>query len=54
MMTTDRKAKIREYKETPRVMGVGAVRNTANGKVLLIAGAPFAPAGYNRKPTASK
>jgi hypothetical protein len=37
-VTTDRKALAREYKETPRTMGIGIVRNTANGKVLLVAG----------------
>ena len=31
----DRKARIREYKETPQLMGVCRVRNTANGKWLL-------------------
>ena len=31
----DRKARIREYKETPRPMGVYRVRNTANGKALV-------------------
>jgi hypothetical protein len=36
-MTTDRKALIREYKQTPRPMGVGAVRNTANGRALVLA-----------------
>jgi len=36
-MTTDRKALIREYKQTPRSMGVGAVRNTANGRTLVLA-----------------
>ncbi len=37
-MSTDRKALIRQYKETPRTMGVGQVRNLASGKVLVIAG----------------
>jgi hypothetical protein len=37
-MSTDRKALIRQYKETPRTMGVGQVRNLTTGKVLLIAG----------------
>lgn len=37
-MALDRKALIRQYKETPRTMGVGAVRNLASGKVLLVAG----------------
>ena len=31
----DRKARIREYKETLRPMGVYRVRNTANGKSLV-------------------
>ena len=31
----DRKARIREYKETPRPMGVYRVRNTVNGKSLV-------------------
>jgi len=37
-MTKDRKALIREYKETPRPMGVAIVRNMSNGKVFLFAG----------------
>jgi len=37
-MPLDRKALSREYKNTPRTMGIGVVRNTANGKVLLLAG----------------
>lgn len=32
---TDRKQLIREYKETPRPAGVFAVRNVAEGKLLL-------------------
>lgn len=32
---TDRKRLIREYKETPRPAGVFAVRNLAEGKLLL-------------------
>jgi hypothetical protein len=47
-MTTDRKALIREYKQTPRSMGVGAVRNTANGKALIVAGRDL-PALLNRQ-----
>jgi hypothetical protein len=31
----DRKALLREYKETPRPMGVYCVRNRANGKALV-------------------
>lgn len=37
MQSQHRKALIREYKNTPRTMGIGLVRNTANGKVLLLA-----------------
>ena len=36
-MPTDRRTLTREYKETPRTIGVGAVRNTQNGKLLLLA-----------------
>jgi hypothetical protein len=46
-MTGDRKALIQEYKQTPRLMGVGAVRNTANGKVLVVASRDL-PALLNR------
>jgi hypothetical protein len=38
MQVQDRKALTRLYKETPRAMGIGLVRNAANGKVLLLAG----------------
>jgi hypothetical protein len=38
MQAQDRKALSRQYKDTPRTMGVGLVRNSANGKVLLVAG----------------
>ncbi len=31
----DKKAKIREYKDTPRTMGVFQIINKANGKVLI-------------------
>ncbi len=34
-MTVDRKTLARQYKETPRTMGVGAVRNKASGKTLV-------------------
>lgn len=47
-MIADRKALIREYKETPRTMGVGAVRNTTNGKVLLVSSRDL-PAMLNRQ-----
>jgi hypothetical protein len=32
---TDRRALIRQYKETPRPMGAYCVRNTVNGKALV-------------------
>ena len=35
-MDPDRRALTRAYKDTPRTAGVGAVRNTANGKILLV------------------
>lgn len=37
-MSVDRKALIREYKETKRPMGVGVVRNLTSGKALVVAG----------------
>jgi hypothetical protein len=37
-VTIDRKALVREYKDTPRTMGVGVVRNTRNGKALVVGG----------------
>ena len=37
-MSIDRKAAIRQYKETPRAMGVGVVRNGVTGKCLVISG----------------
>jgi hypothetical protein len=37
-MTIDRKAVTREYKETVRPMGVGAIRHVASNRVLLVAG----------------
>jgi hypothetical protein len=46
-MPQDRKALTREYKNTPRTMGIGLVRNTANGKVLLLASRDM-PALLNR------
>jgi hypothetical protein len=47
MMTKDRKTLSREYKETPRTMGVGAIRNTSNGKSLVVSGVNI-PALLNR------
>jgi hypothetical protein len=44
----DRKALIREYKESRRPMGVFQVRNTANGKVLIGASVNL-PAILNRQ-----
>ena len=46
-MTVDRKQLIREYKETPRLLGVGVVRHRASGKALLVAGIDV-PALLNR------
>ena len=46
-MSTDRKALSRQYKETPRTMGVGAVRNLTTGKVLVFAGVDL-PSLLNR------
>jgi environmental stress-induced protein Ves len=34
-MNVDRKARIREYRDTPRPMGVFRVHNTVNGKSLI-------------------
>jgi hypothetical protein len=38
MHAKERKAFSREYKNTHRTMGIGLVRNAANGRVLLLAG----------------
>ncbi len=46
-MALDRKALIQQYKTTPRTAGVGAVRNTTNGKVLVVASVDL-PALLNR------
>ena len=60
----DRKAKIREYKETPRLMGVYQIKNRRNGKVLIGSSVnlpailnrykselkPFGEEGYNKLP----
>lgn len=46
-MPQDRRALSREYKESPRTLGVGVVRNTVNGKLLLVAGRDI-PALLNR------
>jgi hypothetical protein len=47
-MPIDRKALSRQYKQTPRSMGVGAVRNTANGKAFVVASRDL-PALLNRQ-----
>ena len=49
-MSVDRKALSRQYKETPRTMGVGVVRNLATGKVLVVAGVDL-PSLLNRHQT---
>jgi hypothetical protein len=46
-MNENRRKLIREYRDTPRTMGVGVVRNTRNGKVLLVAGTDI-PSLLNR------
>ena len=43
----DRKARIREYRETPRTMGVFRVLNTVNGKALIGASLDL-PSALNR------
>jgi hypothetical protein len=47
-MSSDHRALSREYKQTPRTMGVGVVRNTVNGKLLLLASVDI-PALLNRQ-----
>lgn len=47
-MTIDRKALSQQYKQTPRTMGVGAVRNTASGKALVVTSRNL-PAILNRQ-----
>lgn len=49
----DRKARIREYKETPRPMGVYRVRNMINGKSLIGSSVDL-PAMLNRQRTQLK
>ena len=46
-MAVDRRALIRKYKDTPRPMGVGLVRNLATGRTLLF-GATELPSLLNR------
>jgi hypothetical protein len=47
-MKPDRKALIQQYKQTPRSMGIGAVRNTTTGKTLVVASRDL-PALLNRQ-----
>ena len=35
MEKMDKKTKIREYKETPRLMGLYQIKNKVNGKILI-------------------
>lgn len=46
-MAIDRKALTQQYKDTPRTTGIGAVRNSTNGKVLLVSSRDL-PALLNR------
>jgi hypothetical protein len=48
MTEPDRKARIREYKETPRPAGIFRVRNTATGR-SLVGAAPDLPGMLNRQ-----
>ncbi|MFA5802099.1 MAG: GIY-YIG nuclease family protein [Thermoleophilia bacterium] len=48
MKQTDRKARIREYKETPRPAGIFRVRNTVTGK-SLVGSSPDLPSMLNRQ-----
>lgn len=47
-MTVDRKALIREYKETPRPAGIYRVRNTASGRFFTATSVDL-PAALNRQ-----
>ncbi len=47
-MTIDRKALVREYKETPRTIGVGAVRHVASGRTFVFSSVDL-PAMLNRQ-----
>ncbi len=47
-MPQDRKALSREYRNTPRTMGIGVVRNIAFEVLDTLT--PFAPVGYNPPP----
>lgn len=47
-MNPDRKAMVRAYQETPRTMGVGAVRHLPSGRVLVVSSVDL-PAMLNRQ-----
>lgn len=47
MTSPSRKDLVRQYKESPRTMGVGQVRNTVSGKVLVVSSRDL-PALLNR------
>ena len=46
-MSNQKKALTKQYKETPRQMGVYQIRNVVNGK-MLIGGSPNIPGIFNR------
>lgn len=46
-MSIDKKALVRQYKETPRTAGVAVARNLTNGKRFVLAGADI-PSLINR------
>lgn len=46
-MAIDRKALTRQYKDTPRSIGVGIIRHRASGKALVVSGQDI-PALLNR------
>jgi len=52
-MSIDRKALMRQYKETPRTAGVAVVRHRASGKVFVFGGTDI-PALVNRHRTQLK
>jgi hypothetical protein len=47
MTQADRRALIKQYKDTPRPAGVGAIRNSADGRTLVISSTDI-PALLNR------
>lgn len=52
-MSIDRKALVRQYKETPRTAGVAVARNRSNGKRFVFGGVDI-PALINRHRTQLK